>query len=162
MATYEDRCVQSWRRLQDAKPLVQCITNFVSMDIMANCLNAIGASPAMVRIHVYKLRRGRDSCSSDSGINAGAWRGRGGGVRAYSKRTGTQCGDVVERLGQVDVSRCKGSGFSKEAMGSRPRRSRRNKLQNEGIVRHLLSATRSERTFVTFKQIKGSIDNCSD
>ena len=29
------------------KPLVHCITNFVSMDIMANILNAIGASPAM-------------------------------------------------------------------------------------------------------------------
>lgn len=29
-------------------PLVQCITNFVSMDIAANVLNAVGASPAMV------------------------------------------------------------------------------------------------------------------
>ncbi|KAL4857090.1 Hydroxyethylthiazole kinase [Chlorella vulgaris] len=30
-----------------ASPLVQCITNFVSMDIMANTLLAAGASPAM-------------------------------------------------------------------------------------------------------------------
>jgi hydroxyethylthiazole kinase len=29
-------------------PLVQCITNYVSMDIVANVLNAVGASPAMV------------------------------------------------------------------------------------------------------------------
>ena len=35
-------------KLREDKPLVQCITNFVSMDIMANCLLAIGASPAMV------------------------------------------------------------------------------------------------------------------
>ena len=32
----------------NTKPLVQCITNFVSMDIMANVLLAVGASPAMV------------------------------------------------------------------------------------------------------------------
>lgn len=35
--------------LRAQKPLVQCITNFVSMDIMANALLAVGASPAMVR-----------------------------------------------------------------------------------------------------------------
>lgn len=32
----------------EARPLVQNITNFVSMDIAANALLAIGASPAMV------------------------------------------------------------------------------------------------------------------
>ena len=37
------------KKLREDKPLVQCITNFVSMDIMANALLAIGASPAMVR-----------------------------------------------------------------------------------------------------------------
>lgn len=40
-----------WRALQKLRsdgPLVQCITNYVSMDIMANTLLAIGASPAMV------------------------------------------------------------------------------------------------------------------
>lgn len=31
------------------RPLVQCITNFVSMDLMANVLLCCGASPAMVR-----------------------------------------------------------------------------------------------------------------
>ena len=39
-----------WRALQKLRsdgPLVQCITNYVSMDIMANTLLAIGASPAM-------------------------------------------------------------------------------------------------------------------
>lgn len=36
-------------KMREVNPLVQCITNFVSMDIMANVLLAAGASPAMVR-----------------------------------------------------------------------------------------------------------------
>jgi len=36
------------KRLAQQKPLIQCITNFVSMDLMANVLLAAGASPAMV------------------------------------------------------------------------------------------------------------------
>lgn len=35
-------------RVRSESPLVQCITNFVSMDVCANVLLAIGASPAMV------------------------------------------------------------------------------------------------------------------
>lgn len=34
--------------LRERAPLVQCITNYVSMDLAANVLNAAGASPAMV------------------------------------------------------------------------------------------------------------------
>lgn len=34
--------------LRERSPLVQCLTNFVSMDLAANLLNASGASPAMV------------------------------------------------------------------------------------------------------------------
>lgn len=34
--------------VRDRSPLVQYLTNFVSMDIAANVLNAVGASPAMV------------------------------------------------------------------------------------------------------------------
>ena len=34
--------------LREQPPLVHCITNYVSMDFMANCLLAVGASPAMV------------------------------------------------------------------------------------------------------------------
>eukprot|EP00892_Ulva_mutabilis_P000489 jgi/Ulvmu1/10440/UM062_0037.1 len=34
-------------KMREVNPLVQCITNFVSMDIMANVLLAAGASPAM-------------------------------------------------------------------------------------------------------------------
>jgi hydroxyethylthiazole kinase len=37
-----------YTNLREQQPLVQCITNFVSMDIAANVLNAVGASPAMV------------------------------------------------------------------------------------------------------------------
>ena len=36
------------RMVREQHPLVQCITNYVSMDIAANLLNAAGASPAMV------------------------------------------------------------------------------------------------------------------
>jgi hydroxyethylthiazole kinase len=35
-------------RLRERAPLVQCITNFVAMDVTANVLLAAGASPAMV------------------------------------------------------------------------------------------------------------------
>lgn len=34
--------------LRAERPLVQCITNYVSMDLVANLLNAAGGSPAMV------------------------------------------------------------------------------------------------------------------
>ncbi|CAM6104233.1 unnamed protein product [Calypogeia fissa] len=42
---------EAWKALckvREKGPLIQCITNFVSMDIMANSLLAVGASPAMV------------------------------------------------------------------------------------------------------------------
>ncbi|XP_057844283.2 hydroxyethylthiazole kinase [Cryptomeria japonica] len=35
-------------RVRELCPLIQCITNYVSMDIMANTLLAAGASPAMI------------------------------------------------------------------------------------------------------------------
>lgn len=41
-------CAKQYQSITAKKPLIQCITNFVSMDLMANCLNAVGASPAMV------------------------------------------------------------------------------------------------------------------
>lgn len=34
--------------LRNRRPLVQCLTNYVAMDLSANLLNAVGASPAMV------------------------------------------------------------------------------------------------------------------
>ncbi|WP_349264106.1 hydroxyethylthiazole kinase, partial [Longimicrobium sp.] len=43
--------MDAWRalaRLRQASPLVHCITNYVAMDVAANALLAIGASPAMV------------------------------------------------------------------------------------------------------------------
>ncbi|KAI8474542.1 MAG: THI10f [Monoraphidium minutum] len=36
-----------WRAARERAPLVHCITNFTSMDLMANTLLAAGASPAM-------------------------------------------------------------------------------------------------------------------
>ena len=41
---------QLWTLVRSAKPLTQCITNFVSMEIMASTLLAAGASPAMVGV----------------------------------------------------------------------------------------------------------------
>ena len=43
-----DQCWSLLEKLRSDCPLIQCITNYVSMDIMANTLLAIGASPAMV------------------------------------------------------------------------------------------------------------------
>lgn len=42
---------QAWTHLdsvRQASPLIQCITNFVSMDLVANVLLSAGASPAMI------------------------------------------------------------------------------------------------------------------
>ncbi|KAJ9154053.1 hypothetical protein P3X46_027431 [Hevea brasiliensis] len=47
----EDWASRAWNllsKLRDQSPLVQCITNFVSMDLMANTLLSAGASPAMI------------------------------------------------------------------------------------------------------------------
>ena len=46
-----DHAAASWARLQAVRhgaPLVHNITNFVAMEVVANCLLALGASPAMV------------------------------------------------------------------------------------------------------------------
>lgn len=50
-----ERADETWDRVRRAKPLVHCITNYVSMDIMANTLLAVGASPAMVRLHAVVM-----------------------------------------------------------------------------------------------------------
>ncbi|AXQ92807.1 hydroxyethylthiazole kinase [Cereibacter azotoformans] len=43
-----DRCGAYLDTMRSTAPLVQCITNFVAMNVMANVLLAAGASPAMV------------------------------------------------------------------------------------------------------------------
>ncbi|WP_293780932.1 hydroxyethylthiazole kinase [uncultured Aeromicrobium sp.] len=43
-----DAVIDTVHRLHQQAPLVQCITNYVSMDLAANVLNAARASPAMV------------------------------------------------------------------------------------------------------------------
>ena len=49
MATRETRAAwETLRRLRAAPPLVHCVTNYVAMDVTANVLLALGASPAMV------------------------------------------------------------------------------------------------------------------
>ncbi|KAF9606718.1 hypothetical protein IFM89_028094 [Coptis chinensis] len=47
----EDWGSKAWKlitKVREKAPLIQCITNYVSMDIMANTLLASGASPAML------------------------------------------------------------------------------------------------------------------
>src|SRR5690625_6751862 len=44
----DESVARVYHDLQAQNPLVHCITNYVSMDIAANMLNAAGASPAMV------------------------------------------------------------------------------------------------------------------
>ncbi len=46
--TETDTVTEIAQAVRERAPLVQCITNYVSMDVVANVLNAVGASPAMV------------------------------------------------------------------------------------------------------------------
>ncbi len=48
MTNYAADAADSLRRLREANPLVHNITNYVAMDVSANALLAVGASPAMV------------------------------------------------------------------------------------------------------------------
>lgn len=43
-----DQVIQAWTALQQQQPLVQCITNSVAANYVANVLLAAGASPAMI------------------------------------------------------------------------------------------------------------------
>ncbi|MEW5303804.1 MAG: hypothetical protein WDW36_006459 [Sanguina aurantia] len=45
--TSAQSCWDAWQGMRQQRPLVQCITNVVSCDLMANTLLAAGASPAM-------------------------------------------------------------------------------------------------------------------
>lgn len=46
------------------KPVVHCLTNYVSMDFMANALSAVGASPAMVRASIFECTMNQDAWDS--------------------------------------------------------------------------------------------------
>ena len=48
--TMNQQCADALESMRKAVPLCHCITNYVSMDVMANTLLAIGASPIMVGI----------------------------------------------------------------------------------------------------------------
>jgi hydroxyethylthiazole kinase len=48
MSSSRDTVTEIALAVRERGPLVQCITNYVSMDVVANVLNAVGASPAMV------------------------------------------------------------------------------------------------------------------
>ena len=43
-----DQVIDAWQALQQQTPLVQCITNSVANNYVANILLAAGASPAMI------------------------------------------------------------------------------------------------------------------
>ena len=57
------------RAIRKQNPLVQCVTNYVSMDLMANVLLAAGASPAMVRLFAFP--RSQHASSASGGIVEG-------------------------------------------------------------------------------------------
>ena len=51
MGVCDSELADSWalyQRLREQTPLVQCITNYVAMNMTANVLLATGASPAVV------------------------------------------------------------------------------------------------------------------
>lgn len=52
-----EQCADALEAMRRATPLCECITNYVSMDIMANTLLAIGASPIMVYYDLIILSR---------------------------------------------------------------------------------------------------------
>lgn len=62
-----------WERVRTSQPLIHCITNFVSMDLMANTLLSIGAAPAMVNHSVNQMTCLADSCREWSGWVSGQW-----------------------------------------------------------------------------------------
>ena len=43
-----EKCWEFVENMRCKRPLIQCITNYMSMNVMANSLLAVGASPAMV------------------------------------------------------------------------------------------------------------------
>lgn len=45
----DDRTASLWQNLRQRRPLVHCLTNYVSMPLVANALLAVGASPVMAR-----------------------------------------------------------------------------------------------------------------
>lgn len=48
MSDLTEQIIQAWQTLQEKKPLIQCITNKVASNYVANVLLACGASPAMI------------------------------------------------------------------------------------------------------------------
>ncbi len=42
------RCAEIWDEVRNQKPLIHCITNYVTVNDVANIILAAGASPAMV------------------------------------------------------------------------------------------------------------------
>lgn len=65
-----DTVAQSLRQLRESAPLVQLITNYVSMNIAANALIAVGASPAMVQAPEEASEFLRD-CAQALAVNIG-------------------------------------------------------------------------------------------
>lgn len=50
-----DSILETYKNIKKNQPLIHCITNYVSMDIMANIVLALGASPAMVNFLIYRF-----------------------------------------------------------------------------------------------------------
>ncbi|KAK6161817.1 hypothetical protein DH2020_005198 [Rehmannia glutinosa] len=86
---------QAWAHLESvrqASPLIQCITNFVSMDLVANVLLSAGASPAMIScVEEKKHTQGADSTHESTDAVAAA------------KSLAQTSGSIVAVSGAVDI-----------------------------------------------------------
>lgn len=129
-------CVRLWRAVQKEKPLVQCITNWVSMDFMANTLNAIGASPAMVRhckdFSLWKLLGFCLDCRLHH--LAGSRRRRGRGICSPSVCPRGERWHTLTGLDRVHATSCQGGQHCRQALGLGPCWSRRYEIQDAGSV----------------------------
>ena len=124
-------------KVAEASPLVQCITNYVSMDFMANTLLAIGASPAMVALalqHDPSKLCAPMTCMPDIAGHPGALQGGSGGLCEGRPRTPRECGDAVTGLGGEHAARCFCGPQAREALGAGSCRCWRNALQNSGLL----------------------------
>ena len=151
-------------KVAEASPLVQCITNYVSMDFMANTLLAIGASPAMVA-PALQLSTSKSCAPNDLQARPSLL-----GIQVHSKEevedfvkiasallvnVGTLSPAWVESM-QLAASAAHKLG---EALGAGSCRCWRNALQNSGL---LLGTSISSATLECWLALRGIMLSLAD
>jgi len=86
-----DQVFRTLQAIRDKRPLVHSVTNFVSMDIMANLLLAVGASPVMAHAteEVGALAEIAGAVNINMGTLDGAWVESMQTAAAAARRAGT-------------------------------------------------------------------------